>query len=682
MQVIGHVVRGIPVFLCPTHPDLAAGYARVLGYVAGSSYAMFPAYHPLGVHAAEDLKLVFPDAFWTESAEALLTQCVEAAGFEQSQTFPHVEMRYPPYPHQSEAIAAAYWRKRLAIEYDMGLGKTKIAIDVMRMIKNHGGEVPILLLCPSHVQDTWSREIAEHDVDGTLSVRRMLGKRGGTPTAAVRHRIYAEEASNPSDVLIINFELVQNDLEFLESMHASRGGFKTVVIDEAHYLSASGANRTEAALKLIQKIPRRLCLTGTPTMGDPLNRWMLCKILIPSLTPEERKFKLRYAECRGTWLCTKCFAKRDTPAGVRPDPCKARPEHCKWKLEREVVVAYKDLHHLRYLTETYVSVVKTKEECLTLPERVIEDVPVYLSDELKTAYNNMLLHGVFTDYNVLGHMAYRERSPAIRNIRLLQITSGYIRLAEGSAVEHAQVGDAEMLTEEEILTDADIGIECDIPYTKTGDVPHGETDTFGERILIRIGVSPKIAQLRADLQAYVLGEGRKVIVWALERPELDDIELVLRDMDIRYCRVDGESNSKQKTASRDKFNQSEGIMVYLSQISINAGFTINAATVTIYYSVSYKSVDYEQSRDRNYRIGQGEKTLIRRYYVQGSVSEFQLKALGRKARLDDGLRKRALCMACPLVEGCMSNNIFPMDPRCVVLPNRTAKARSQLKELK
>jgi SNF2 family DNA or RNA helicase len=687
MRVFGHWRKGVSVFVMDFYGELLGGYQRVLGFLQVNDKAWFPAYAPLGVDVAADLNLVFPDLVWDASALEVLARCKQAIEDIEARVYPSVPVRYEPYPHQVEALAHAYHRPRLAIEYDMGLGKTKIAIDTLRALKVHAGVTPTLLLCPSHVQDTWSKEIAEHDVDNTLTVRRLLGKRGGVPTAEVRHKIYAQESENPSDVLIVNFELVQNDLEHLVAIHKSRGGFMQVVVDEAHGLASSGAKRTEAVLEVIKGISRRLCLTGTPTMGDPLNRWTLCQILIPSLTPTERQFKIRYADVEANWLCTKCFAKQGKPLNVKPEPCKRRPDECKWKIERETVIAYRNLHHLKTILEKYVSIIKTKEECLTLPPREIVDVPIEMTKELKDAYNAMLTSGMYSNPEVLGAAVYHERSPAIRNIRLLQITSGYIRLAEKSTLDYMVSAAG---SEDDVLRadDFDDGIDCDVP------VPRGwkdksveeqtapQSEEAGTPQIIRIATSPKITQLRLDVETYVLKEGRKMIVWAHETPEMDDVAALLDAMQVRYVRIDGSSDSKTKTALRAAFNENEGIRVYLSQISINAGFTINAASVTIYYSLSYKVVDYQQSRDRNYRIGQGAATLIRRYYVPGSVSDCQRKALGKKEKFDDGLRKRQLCMACPLVESCMEQNIFPFDARCKVMPSRTAKMRSQLKELK
>lgn len=104
--------------------------------------------------------------------------------------------------------------------------------------------------------------------------------------------------------------------------------------------------------------------------------------------------------------------------------------------------------------------------------------------------------------------------------------------------------------------------------------------------------------------------GRKVIVWAFFKYEIDIIIKGLRERGINAVYMYGDVTSqRERDASDDRWNTDPTVDVYVRQIGMSEGVTLIAAQSgkmcyeNIYVGLSYKFVEWKQSQDRIHRIG-------------------------------------------------------------------------------
>lgn len=175
------------------------------------------------------------------------------------------------WPHQEEATAFALKREGSLVAYDMGTGKTKIAVDVARNATTHGSD-KVLVICPLAVASNWEREI-EKWWAAPRPVEIINLTKGTTAKAAERlaetgAEIKASRKSErdpykrPALWAIVNYERLASNNDLCKLLQHEKLTWSTLILDEVH--RAKGA--TGLASKAIRKIKarKRVGLSGTP----------------------------------------------------------------------------------------------------------------------------------------------------------------------------------------------------------------------------------------------------------------------------------------------------------------------------------------------------------------------------------------------------------------------------------
>lgn len=157
------------------------------------------------------------------------------------------------FPYQRETVDAAVARgdEPLYVAHEMGLGKTPIAIEVMK----RRGAKRVGVFCPPVAKLTWEKELARWwpearvvTVEKPADVIKML----------VRE----------TSVFIIPYSLLSTSksggYDYTEALR-KLAPFDMSVLDEAHYLKNGGAIRTKAVLKTLRPmLGWCLPMSGTP----------------------------------------------------------------------------------------------------------------------------------------------------------------------------------------------------------------------------------------------------------------------------------------------------------------------------------------------------------------------------------------------------------------------------------
>jgi SNF2 family DNA or RNA helicase len=223
---------------------------------------------------------------------------------------------------------------------------------------------------------------------------------------------------------------------------------------------------------------------------------------------------------------------------------------------------------------------RTKEQCLDLPEKTFLDLAVPLPPWQRALYDAMR-DGLIREIEGMSPQAYSAFSPMAltRLLRLSQIASNP-RLV----------------------------------------VP---TETR---------VPAKVAELDALLEELVASNRRKVIVWS---HYVATIRLLLD----RYAKygalalyggVPGED--RQDVARQFQEDPSIGVLIG-NPAAAGTGFTLTAATYTVYETLSWRYDYYAQSQDRNHRIGQNVPVTYLRLIAEDTIDQVIAAALARKGAM-------------------------------------------------
>ena len=259
-------------------------------------------------------------------------------------------MKYSPHDYQSYATQFILTHPIAAILLDMGLGKSVITLTAIFDLCLDSFQVrKVLVIAPLRVaRDTWPAEIRKWD-----------HLKGLTWSVAVGTEPERKEAlTRDAFVYIINRENVQ----WLVEQSGLPFDYDMVVIDELSSFKSYQAKRFRALMKVRPGVRRIVGLTGTPSSNGLMDLWAEFRLL------DMGKRLGRYI----THYRNRYFT---------PD-----------KRNGQVVFSYKPLPGAEdaiYDAISDITISMKAADHLQMPERVMNEVAVSLSDEEREIYDGM-----------------------------------------------------------------------------------------------------------------------------------------------------------------------------------------------------------------------------------------------------------------------------------------------------
>lgn len=226
----------------------------------------------------------------------------------------------------------------------------------------------------------------------------------------------------------------------------------------------------------------------------------------------------------------------------------------------------------------------TKADALDLPEKTFENRPVPLSPAERSAYRQMQ----YESLTWLGAHEATAQNVLTRMLRLQQITGGFLKPDDGGP-DH------------------------------------------------QLGTS-KLDALREIVEDYVLGEGRKLVVFFRFKAEgrairqmLDETLKVPMGHPPAYGYIDGSVAQVEREGAVKRFQTEPDCMVFVTNIDTGGlGITLHAASCEVFYSLNFNYAAYAQALDRVHRIGQRHPCHYIHLVAPGTIDEHVLAALGAK----------------------------------------------------
>ena len=628
---------------------------------------LFPAFQPFLDKVVHDIRVSFGDNAFTPLAQ----QWVEKYLTEEKalSLVTDTARSTKSYEHQLRGTSKLLSNYRYILDWEMGTGKTKTMIDALSML-----EQKTLVLCPLIALGIWEDEIAKHSggrltstvLDGaTLSkkheqlrlfqrktdvlivsydmakrygvpilkkeVLSHLTKRMVTPAPALKQLLgMTSDAKYQLDLArrwLDGEAIVSLQSEVRNSLGDSPQWirdipYQVIVADESHRIKNIRSERTKICLQLAKNIPRRYLLTGTLSLGDPRDLYPQCKFLAGSIIPE-------------SWFKF----------------CETYVQFSPWN--KHIAVGFKNMHVLnRKIAD--ISDKKVLADCIDLPERTFQKIPFDMSPEQIRDYNTAVEEWLL---EIPNQEPQQIASGAIRVNKLLQLCSGFLYYPpEKQACETCP------------------NLQGCMSGTDTcKNLQEQVRETY------RYKTNPKLEALEELLLDILERPDSKCVVWANYTAELDDIENLLTRLRLSHVRVDGTTTHKIKELA-NRFQTDPVCRVYLAQVRTGISVTLTAAQYMIYYSRGWALEDWLQSLNRNFRIGQTNKTVVFSLCAKNTLEKDQLRALEQKKDISNTLTRQANCLLCNRFNDCLTKDRLPWSKGCV-LKSSVTRAVTRVKTI-
>jgi SNF2 family DNA or RNA helicase len=316
-----------------------------------------------------------------------------------------------PYAHQREAVARALTSNELGLFFEMGAGKTKCAIDIIRhQFNSNRRKLRTLILGPVAVLYNWKHEIKLHSNIPLEDVHVADGT-GSKRVAAVQDFCFAKGSSRDG-IVIVNYEALARAKPMFETIKTWEP--EIIICDESHMLKNHQAEQTKRVTALADKAKYRYILTGTPILNSPIDVFSQFRILD-----------------LGETFGTNFFVFRSTYFHDANERWAGRPGHFPKYLPRPS--KFPELSDL--IAKKSMRILK--KDCLDLPPRIEQTVVVRMTKPQSKAYAQMKNEFMAWVENQRENKteAAVATTAMTKALRLMQIASGFVTTEEGTVVD-------------------------------------------------------------------------------------------------------------------------------------------------------------------------------------------------------------------------------------------------------
>ena len=171
---------------------------------------------------------------------------------------PDLRAKYDAFQYQTEATEAIRDREYGAIFHEQGLGKTKIALDIVRYWLEKRLVDTALLVLKKGLVENWRREIKSHTYLSPL----VLGADRG-------QNFYV--FNSPARLILTHYEAVRAEKKRLQLFLKTRT--VGVILDEATKIKNPDSELSKVFFTLAPLFARRVIMTGTPIANRPYDIW-------------------------------------------------------------------------------------------------------------------------------------------------------------------------------------------------------------------------------------------------------------------------------------------------------------------------------------------------------------------------------------------------------------------------
>jgi SWI/SNF-related matrix-associated actin-dependent regulator 1 of chromatin subfamily A len=513
---------------------------------------------------------------------------------------------------------------------DMGLGKTCQTIAFLAWLKHHQQEKqgsiarnPIhLIVVPPSVVSNWENEI--HKFAPHLNVVKYYGNE--TEREETQHDLRRFLSQNPTrdgealDIILTPFSYFEKeksaDRSFLRKFQ-----YDYLVVDEGHKLKNWQGNAYKNLDRFRTK--HRLLLTGTPVMNSPQELMSLLCFLMPLFSRKSHVADDETTNDGGSRMLQH-FVSLDNKG-------------------EDTTTAY---HKLKELFAPFVLRRRKVDVLSDMAPKSREVEFVELGPVARGIYDGILERHVKkkgpSNINVFTQLRKAAQNPLLLRTRYLEKSENdhlvtcfqkwYFKGSPREKVEkeldkHQKYHDfaihqmAHGLLEEHPECRADVG-----RYILQ------EEDLFA---------APKCARLRSLLPDLV-AQGHRILIFSVWTSCLDLLSCLLEVLDMKYLRMDGSTDVRERQPLIDQFTRDTSVPIFLlSTRACGLGITLTAADTCIMHDIDFNPFSDLQAEDRCHRIGQEKPVTVYKLVSRDTVDQYIYQMQERKAKMSAAIMESA-----------------------------------------
>ena len=171
---------------------------------------------------------------------------------------PDLTLKRKAFTYQLEALEAVKDLEYAAIFHEQGLGKTKVAIDLIVHWLSHRILDTALIVVKKGLLINWKQELASHS---QLVPRVLTTSRSGN--------FYV--FNSPARVMLAHYEAVRAEAERMHLFLKTRS--VGVILDESTKIKNPDTALTRVFLDLAPMFSKRVIMSGTPVSNRPHDIW-------------------------------------------------------------------------------------------------------------------------------------------------------------------------------------------------------------------------------------------------------------------------------------------------------------------------------------------------------------------------------------------------------------------------
>lgn len=491
------------------------------------------------------------------------------------------------YPHQYVGTDFLAYAPEALLADEMGTGKTVTLLSSLDRIQG----LPAVVVCPAAVRQNWVKEAAVWLPEATPY--EVKG------TAVQRAKILVQAATDPTALVIINFEAVRShsrlapygSIALTACRECSPDGmpdlppakchkhpkelnqipFKTFIGDEMHRICDPKSLQTRGVWAVAhgKTVTRRWAATGTPVVNHPGDLWAILHCISPTQFPAKTKYMDRY-----------CLMSANPFGGV--DIIGLRPDN------KEEFFKIFDPMFRRMTKARVLPFLPPKVYSVRYAEMSPKQAKAY--KEIATSYETELGSGWLTVDDDL-----------VKAGRLVQFASA-----------HADLYDKPVRIKNEDGSSTD----TTIPAVRLQS-PSNKVETFME-----------------ILEEY---SGKPLVVCAVSRQLIEIASQRLDKEGISHVLITGAQTTDERTRALADFQEGRCNLLLFTIQAGGTGLTMTRADTMIRLQRSWSMVDNNQAEDRCHRIGseQHESIHIIDIIAPNTIEEHQLERIRHKQELSN-----------------------------------------------
>lgn len=177
---------------------------------------------------------------------------------------PNLAVKREAFTYQREAVEAVRELEYAAIFHEQGLGKTKIAVDLLLYWLERRVVDTVLLVVKKGLVANWQRELKTHSY---LSPRVLTGNR--------KNNYYV--LNSPTRLILAHYEAIKSEGKRLALFLRTR--VVGAILDEATKIKNPESELTQVFFDIGSQLKRRIIMTGTPVANRPYDLWAQIRFL-------------------------------------------------------------------------------------------------------------------------------------------------------------------------------------------------------------------------------------------------------------------------------------------------------------------------------------------------------------------------------------------------------------------